>query len=228
MSYETLRIIWWLLIGVLLGFFAVMDGFDLGTAVLLPFVAKNDMERRIVINTVGPVWEGNQVWFIIGGGAIFAAWPMLYAASFSGFYLAMILVLFTLILRAAGFKFRSKIESADLAQHLGLGLVCGRPCAVARVRRRIRQSVRGRSVRIRWRSAHAIRYHADRSPQSLRAARRTREPRDDGPAWRMLAQSQDDGADQPACAIDRASRRIGIHRAFRAGGLRGSRGCPAS
>ena len=111
MSYEALRITWWLLIGVLLGFFAVMDGFDLGSAVLLPFVAKNDMERRVVINTVGPVWEGNQVWFIIGGGAIFAAWPMLYAASFSGFYLAMILVLFTLILRAAGFKFRSKIEA---------------------------------------------------------------------------------------------------------------------
>ncbi|HTW34922.1 MAG TPA: cytochrome d ubiquinol oxidase subunit II [Rhizomicrobium sp.] len=113
MSYETLRIIWWLLIGVLLGFFAVMDGFDLGTAVLLPFIAKNDMERRVVINTVGPVWEGNQVWFIIGGGAIFAAWPLLYAASFSGFYLAMILVLFTLILRAAGFKFRSKIEAQN-------------------------------------------------------------------------------------------------------------------
>ena len=111
MSYETLRIIWWLLIGVLLGAFAVMDGLDLGGAVLLPFIAKNDMERRIVINTSGPVWEGNQVWFIIGGGSIFAAWPMLYAASFSGFYLAMFLVLFTLILRAAGFKFRSKIEN---------------------------------------------------------------------------------------------------------------------
>jgi cytochrome bd ubiquinol oxidase subunit II len=111
MSYEVLRIIWWLLIGLLLGFFAVMDGLDLGTAVLLPFIAKNDMERRIVINTMGPVWEGNQVWFIIGGGAIFAAWPLLYAASFSGFYLAMFLVLFTLILRAAGFKFRSKIAA---------------------------------------------------------------------------------------------------------------------
>jgi cytochrome d ubiquinol oxidase subunit II len=110
MSYEALRIIWWLLIGLLLAFFAVMDGLDLGGAVLLPFIAKNDMERRVVINTSGPVWEGNQVWFIIGGASIFAAWPTLYGASFSGFYLAMILVLFTLILRAAGFKFRSKIE----------------------------------------------------------------------------------------------------------------------
>ncbi|HEY2069938.1 MAG TPA: cytochrome d ubiquinol oxidase subunit II [Rhizomicrobium sp.] len=108
-EYEILRLIWWALIGVLLTGFAVMDGFDLGTAALLPFVARTDMERRIVVNTVAPVWEGNQVWFIVGGGAIFAAWPMLYAASFSGFYLAMILVLATLILRPVGFKYRSKV-----------------------------------------------------------------------------------------------------------------------
>ncbi len=110
MSYEILRLIWWALLGVLLIGFAVMDGFDLGTAALLPFVARKDIERRIVINTVGPVWEGNQVWFILGGGAIFAAWPLLYAASFSGFYIAMILVLATLILRPVGFKFRGKVE----------------------------------------------------------------------------------------------------------------------
>src|ERR1019366_1131984 len=78
---------------------------------VLPFVARNDLERRIAINTVGPVWEGNQVWFILGGGASFAAWPTLYAASFSGFYLAMFLVLATLILRPAGFKFRSKVNA---------------------------------------------------------------------------------------------------------------------
>jgi cytochrome d ubiquinol oxidase subunit II len=113
MSYETLRLIWWALLGILLMGFAVMDGFDLGTAALLPFVARQDIERRIVINTVGPVWEGNQVWFILGGGAIFAAWPLLYAASFSGFYIAMILVLATLILRPAGFKFRAKVENAS-------------------------------------------------------------------------------------------------------------------
>jgi cytochrome d ubiquinol oxidase subunit II len=111
MSYELLRVVWWALLGILLIGFAVMDGFDLGTAILLPFVARNDIERRIVINTVGPVWEGNQVWFILGGGAIFAAWPALYAASFSGFYLAMFLVLAALILRPVGFKFRSKLES---------------------------------------------------------------------------------------------------------------------
>jgi cytochrome d ubiquinol oxidase subunit II len=111
LEYETLRLIWWALLGILLIGFAVMDGFDLGTAVLLPFVARTDMERRIAINTVGPVWEGNQVWFILGGGAIFAAWPTLYAASFSGFYLAMFLVLAALILRPVGFKFRSKMDA---------------------------------------------------------------------------------------------------------------------
>jgi cytochrome d ubiquinol oxidase subunit II len=108
-EYEILRLIWWALLGVLLTGFAVMDGFDLGTAALLPYVARTDSERRIVLNTVGPVWEGNQVWFILGGGAIFAAWPALYAASFSGFYLAMFLVLAALILRPVGFKFRSKV-----------------------------------------------------------------------------------------------------------------------
>lgn len=111
-DYETLRVIWWLLLGVLLIGFAVMDGFDLGTQTLLPFVARTDIERRVVINAVGPVWEGNQVWLILGGGAIFAAWPPLYAVSFSGFYLAMFAILAALILRPVGFKYRSKRESA--------------------------------------------------------------------------------------------------------------------
>ncbi|HYG45898.1 MAG TPA: cytochrome d ubiquinol oxidase subunit II [Bordetella sp.] len=109
-DYGTLRVIWWALLGVLLIAFAVMDGFDLGIAALLPVVARNDTERRVVINVVGPVWEGNQVWLITGGGAIFAAWPLLYAASFSGFYLAMMLVLVALIVRPVGFKYRSKME----------------------------------------------------------------------------------------------------------------------
>ena len=111
-SFDTLRVIWWLLLGVLLIGFALTDGFDMGVGALLPFVAKTDVERRIAINTVGPVWEGNQVWFILGGGAIFAAWPPLYAVSFSGFYLAMFAVLAALILRPVGFKYRSKRESA--------------------------------------------------------------------------------------------------------------------
>lgn len=108
LDYEMLRLIWWALLGVLLIGFALTDGFDLGTATLLPFVGRTDAERRMVINAIGPTWEGNQVWFILGGGAIFAAWPFVYAVSFSGFYLAMFLVLAALILRPVGFKYRSK------------------------------------------------------------------------------------------------------------------------
>jgi cytochrome bd ubiquinol oxidase subunit II len=109
-EYEILRLLWWALLGVLLIGIAVMDGFDMGSAILLPVVGKTDIERRIVINTVGPVWEGNQVWLILGGGAIFAAWLELYAVAFSGFYLAMLLLLLSLILRPVGFKYRSKLE----------------------------------------------------------------------------------------------------------------------
>lgn len=112
LDYDVLRVIWWLLLGVLLIGFAVTDGFDLGVGTLLPFVARDDVERRIVINTIGPVWEGNQVWLVLGGGAIFAAWPHIYAMSFSGFYLAMFATLFALILRPVGFKYRSKHDSA--------------------------------------------------------------------------------------------------------------------
>ncbi len=111
LDYTTLRVIWWLLLGVLLSGYAVMGGSDLGVGALLPFVANNDAERRLVINTVGPVWESNQVWLILGCDAIFAAFPPLYAVSVSGFYLAMFLVLFALILRPVGFKFRGKLVS---------------------------------------------------------------------------------------------------------------------
>lgn len=110
LSYETLRVLWWGLLGVLLIGFAATDGFDFGVAGLLPFVAKTDSERRVAINTVGPTWEGNQVWFILGGGAIFAAWPLVYAVSFSGLYLAMFVLLAALILRPVAFKYRSKRE----------------------------------------------------------------------------------------------------------------------
>lgn len=107
-DFATLRVIWWALVGILLIGFALTDGFDMGVGALLPFVAKTDKERRMVINTVGATWEGNQVWFILGGGAIFAAWPFVYAISFSGFYLAMFVVLAAMILRPVGFKYRSK------------------------------------------------------------------------------------------------------------------------
>jgi len=109
LDYETLRLIWWALLGILLIGFAVMGGRDLGVGALLPFVARTDAERRVLINVIGPTWEGNQVWLVLGGGAIFAAFPPLYAVSFSGFYLAMIVILLALILRPVGFKFRNKI-----------------------------------------------------------------------------------------------------------------------
>jgi cytochrome d ubiquinol oxidase subunit II len=125
LDFATLKVIWWLLLGVLLIGFAVMDGFDLGVGMLLPFIARSDTERRVVINTVGPVWEGNQVWLILGGGAIFAAWPALYAASFSGFYLAMMLVLAALILRPVGFKFRSKMPGARWRRNWDWALFVG-------------------------------------------------------------------------------------------------------
>ncbi|HEX3634432.1 MAG TPA: cytochrome d ubiquinol oxidase subunit II [Paraburkholderia sp.] len=110
MDYATLKLIWWALIGVLLIGFALTDGFDMGAAILLPFIARTDGERRIVVNTVGATWEGNQVWLITAGGAMFAAWPLVYAASFSGFYFAMLLVLFSLFFRPVGFDYRGKRE----------------------------------------------------------------------------------------------------------------------
>src|SRR6202042_3072862 len=111
-DYESLRVIWWLILGVLLIGFAVMDGFDLGGAALVRVLGRDDDERRALLETVEPVWEGNQVWFILGGGAVFAAWPLLYAASFSSLYLAMFLILIALILRPVGFAFRHKLPDA--------------------------------------------------------------------------------------------------------------------
>ena len=112
LDYETLRLVWWLLLGILLIGFAIMGGRDLGVGALLPFAARSDDERRVLLNMVGPTWEGNQVWLVLGGGAIFAAFPPLYAVSFSGFYLAMIVILLAFILRPVGFKFRGKVKDA--------------------------------------------------------------------------------------------------------------------
>jgi cytochrome bd ubiquinol oxidase subunit II len=111
LDYDILRLVWWALLGVLLIGFAILDGYDLGTAMLLPFVARTDGERRQARETIEPNWEGHQVWLVLGAGASFAAWPLLYAASFSGFYVAMLLVLVSLILRPVGFTFRNKLES---------------------------------------------------------------------------------------------------------------------
>src|SRR5450432_1412499 len=110
-DYETLRVIWWLILGTLLIGFALTDGFDLGVGMIFRFIGRTDEERRALLECIEPVWEGNQVWFILGGGAVFAAWPLLYAASFSSLYLAMFLVLVGFILRPVGFAFRGKIAN---------------------------------------------------------------------------------------------------------------------
>lgn len=110
-DYEVLRVIWWVLIGILLIGFAISDGFDLGVGALLTLVGRTDDERRVMINTIGPHWDGNQVWFITAGGAIFAAWPLIYATAFSGFYLALALTLIALWMRPLGFDYRSKLPN---------------------------------------------------------------------------------------------------------------------
>ncbi len=110
LDYEVLKFIWWMLVGALLIGFAIMDGHDLGVNNLLPFLGKTDTERRVIINAVGPHWDGNQVWFITAGGAVFAAWPFVYAAAFSGLYLGLLLVLFALFFRPLGFDYRNKLE----------------------------------------------------------------------------------------------------------------------
>ncbi|MEJ7138280.1 cytochrome d ubiquinol oxidase subunit II [Amphibiibacter pelophylacis] len=124
-DYTTLKVIWWLLVGVLLIGFAIMDGHDMGVGTLLPFVGKSDVERRVVINTVAPHWDGNQVWFITGGGAIFAAWPLVYATAFSGFYWAMLAVLWALFFRPVGFDYRSKINNPTWRNTWDWGLFIG-------------------------------------------------------------------------------------------------------
>ena len=125
LDYESLKLIWWLLVGVLLVGFAIMDGHDMGVGTLLPFVGKDDTERRVVINTAGPHWDGNQVWFITGGGAIFAAWPLVYATAFSGFYWAMLAVLWALFFRPVGFDYRSKISHPTWRKAWDWGLFVG-------------------------------------------------------------------------------------------------------
>ena len=124
-DYEVLRFVWWILIGVLLIGFAVTDGFDMGVGFLLPILGKTDTERRVMINAVAPHWDGNQVWLITAGGAMFAAWPQVYAAAFSGFYVAMILVLAALFFRPVGFDYRSKLENPKWRSMWDWGLFIG-------------------------------------------------------------------------------------------------------
>ena len=124
-DYLTLKIIWWVFVGVLLIGFALLGGFDLGIGALLPFVARTDPQRRVMLNTIGPTWEGNQVWLLTAGGALFAAWPLVYAAAFSGFYWAILLVLFALFFRPVGFKYRSLIADPRWRSAWDWGLFIG-------------------------------------------------------------------------------------------------------
>ena len=104
----NLETLWFVLIAVLwIGFF-FLEGFDFGVGILLPFIGKDDNDRRVMINTIGPTWDGNEVWLLTAGGATFAAFPEWYATMFSGFYLALVLMLLGLIVRGVGFEFRSK------------------------------------------------------------------------------------------------------------------------
>ena len=124
-DYETLKIIWWGFVGVLLIGFALTDGFDFGVGMMLPFIGKTDGERRVVINSIGSTWEGNQTWFIVAGGAIFAAWPLVYGAAFSGFYVALMLLLFSLFFRPVGFDYRSKVADTRWRNAWDWGLFAG-------------------------------------------------------------------------------------------------------
>ncbi|MDR1790001.1 MAG: cytochrome d ubiquinol oxidase subunit II, partial [Opitutaceae bacterium] len=112
MSSLDLPTIWFILVGVLFTGYAILEGFDLGVGALHLLLAKTDGERRLFLNTIGPVWDGNEVWLVTGGGALFAAFPMVYATVFSGFYLAFILLLFSLIFRAVSIEFRSRRPQA--------------------------------------------------------------------------------------------------------------------
>ena len=111
MTREVLGIIWFALVGVLLAGYAVFDGFDLGIGALYPFLGKSEEDKRVMRTSIGPVWDGNEVWLLTGGGAIFAAFPAVYATVFSGFYLALMLVLFSLIFRAVSLEYRAHDEA---------------------------------------------------------------------------------------------------------------------
>ena len=125
MDYETLRFVWWVLIGVLLIGFAVTDGFDMGVASLLKLVGRGDEERRVMINSMAPHWDGNQVWLVTAGGALFAAWPPVYATAFNGFYFALMLTLFALFLRPLAFDYRSKLDNPTWRSRWDWGLTIG-------------------------------------------------------------------------------------------------------
>jgi cytochrome bd ubiquinol oxidase subunit II len=124
-DYETLKVIWWCFVGAIIIVFALTDGWDLGIGMLSPFLGHTNDERRVILRSIEPNWEGNQTWLIIAGGVVFAAWPLVYAASFSGMYVAMLLVLFALFFRPVGFKYRNKVDDARWRESWDWGLFIG-------------------------------------------------------------------------------------------------------
>jgi len=110
--YLGLKVVWWLIVGVVLIGVGAMVGMDMGVGTLLRYVGRSDIERRVALNVIGPHWEGNQVWFILGGGGLFAAFPLIYGTAFSGFYVVMLLLLWSMIVRPLAFEYRSKLPGA--------------------------------------------------------------------------------------------------------------------
>jgi cytochrome d ubiquinol oxidase subunit II len=125
MDADTLALIWFGLLGVLLAGYAILDGFDLGVGMLHLFVARDDTERRTTLNSIGPLWDGNEVWLVTFGGAMFAAFPQAYATIFSGFYSAFMALLFALIFRAVSIEFRGKMKSRGWRTVWDVGFVLG-------------------------------------------------------------------------------------------------------
>ena len=122
---NTLQLIWFGLIAVLWTGYLVLEGFDFGVGMLLPVLGRNDTERRVLINTIGPVWDGNEVWLLTAGGAIFAAFPIWYATLFSAFYLPLLLVLVALIIRGVAFEYRGKVDSPAWRARWDAAIVVG-------------------------------------------------------------------------------------------------------
>lgn len=125
MDIDTLRVIWFVLIAVLWTGYLVLEGFDFGVGMLLPVLGRTDTERRVLINTIGPVWDGNEVWLLTAGGATFAAFPLWYSTLFSAFYLPLLLILVALILRGVAFEYRGKIDSAAWRARWDAAIVIG-------------------------------------------------------------------------------------------------------
>src|SRR3954462_11336514 len=124
-DYATLKVIWWFIVGAIIIVFALTDGWDLGIGMLSPFLGESDDERRIILRSIEANWEGNQTWLGIAGVVLFAAWPLVYAASFSGMYMAMLLVLFALFFRPVGFKHRNKVADVRWRTAWDWGLFIG-------------------------------------------------------------------------------------------------------